>query len=80
MRHETVPPLPNPEPTAFAPVSAPPKQARDKALRLLAKTLYRQLRSQGYEAREIVTLSTELLSQVTSEIRDPAEEEEEEEE
>ncbi len=81
MRQETVPPAaPTAEPAAFAPVGAPPKQARDKALRLLAKTLYRQLRTQGYEAREMVTLSTELLSLVTLEIRDPEMEEEEEEE
>ncbi|HSA60397.1 MAG TPA: hypothetical protein VLJ37_12025 [bacterium] len=43
---------------------------KDKALRLLAKTLYRQLRANGYEPKELVTLSTELLNLVNSEIKE----------
>jgi len=50
--------------------SSPPKAARDKALALLAKTLYRRLRSQGYEPREMVTLLTQLLGLVTEGIRE----------
>ena len=47
----------------------PPRGERDKALKILAKSIFRELRSNGYEAREIVALSTELLDLVTNEIR-----------
>jgi hypothetical protein len=44
--------------------------ARDsRALAILAKTIYRELRSSGFEARDVVALANELLGQVTSEIR-----------
>lgn len=39
---------------------------RQKAVRILAKSLYRQLTSQGYDERQIVALATELISQVTT--------------
>jgi len=42
------------------------KQARHKALTLLAKQVYRQLR-QGYEAKQLVALLTELLSEIKEE-------------
>jgi len=42
---------------------------REKALKILAKSIFRELRSNGYQPREIVALSTELLELVTSEIR-----------
>lgn len=44
--------------------------ARDsRALEILAKTIYRELRSSGYEARDVMALAGELLGQVTSEVR-----------
>jgi hypothetical protein len=43
--------------------------ARDRALRIVAKSIYKELRSNGFEAKEIVALSSELLSLVTDEIR-----------
>jgi hypothetical protein len=46
-----------------------PRAPRDKAVRILARTLYRDLQTRGYEAREIVSLSTELLALVTAELR-----------
>lgn len=39
---------------------------RQKAVRILAKSLYRQLTSQGYDERQIVALATELISEVTT--------------
>lgn len=42
---------------------------REKALKILAKSIFRELRSNGYAAREIVSLSTELLSLITTEIK-----------
>jgi hypothetical protein len=44
---------------------------REKALKILAKSIFRELRTQGYEAREIVSLSTELLSLITTDIKPP---------
>jgi hypothetical protein len=38
---------------------------RNKAVRILAKSMYRELTAQGYDARQIVSLATELISEVT---------------
>ena len=46
-----------------------PRGERDKAVKILAKSLFRELRMQGYDTRQIVALSTELIGLVTSEIR-----------
>lgn len=45
---------------------------RARALKILSKSLYRELRQNGYEPAQIVTLATELISLVTSDIRDDA--------
>ncbi len=39
---------------------------RQKAVRILAKSIYRQLTSEGYDERQIVALATELISEVTT--------------
>jgi hypothetical protein len=41
---------------------------REKALKILAKSIFKELRSQGYESRQIVSLATELIAQVTTDI------------
>jgi hypothetical protein len=46
-----------------------PRVEREKALKILAKSIFRELRTQGYDAREIVSLSTELLSLITTDIK-----------
>ena len=52
---------------ANVPVSpALPTAERQKAVRILAKSIYRQLTSQGYDERQIVALATELISEVTT--------------
>lgn len=43
-------------------------RSTDKPVKILAKTLYRDLRSNGYDDRQIVALSTELISLLTSEM------------
>ncbi|HLK35180.1 MAG TPA: hypothetical protein VKU41_00420 [Polyangiaceae bacterium] len=44
--------------------------ARDpRSLSILAKTIYRELRESGFEARDILALTGELLAQVTSDVR-----------
>ncbi len=45
-----------------------------KALKILAKSIFKELRQNGYTRGEIVAFSTELLSLVTDEIKsdDPA--------
>jgi hypothetical protein len=44
--------------------------ARDpRTLAILAKTIYRELRGSGYEARDVIALAGELLAQVTSEVK-----------
>jgi len=51
------------------------KSARDpRALAILAKTIYRELRANGYEERDVIALAGELLGQVTSEVKTKASE------
>ena len=42
---------------------------REKAIKILAKSIYRELRSSGYETREIVALSSELIGLITTDIK-----------
>jgi hypothetical protein len=51
---------------------APPAANRERALRILSRSLYRELRQNGYEPKQIVALATELISQVTSDIKEDA--------
>ena len=39
---------------------------RQKAVRILAKSLYRDLTAQGFDEKQIVSLATELISEVTT--------------
>jgi len=44
--------------------------ARDpRALAILAKTIYRELRASGFEERDVIALAGELLDQVASEVK-----------
>ena len=41
-----------------------------RALAILAKTIYRELRSSGYGERDVIALAGELLGMVTSEVKE----------
>jgi hypothetical protein len=41
----------------------------ENSLKILAKSLFKELKQNGYETRHIVSLSTELISLVTSDLR-----------
>jgi hypothetical protein len=43
----------------------PSMAQRNRAVRILAKSIFRELTSQGYDERQIVSLATELISEVT---------------
>lgn len=43
---------------------------RDKALKILSKSIYKEMRQNGYEPKQIVALATELISLVTSDIKE----------
>jgi hypothetical protein len=45
---------------------------RERALRILSKSLYRDLRQNGYEPKQIVTFASELIAQVTTDITEEA--------
>lgn len=42
----------------------------DRSLKIIAKSLFKELKENGYDNRQIVNLSTELLSLVTTALRD----------
>ena len=58
---------PSPSPTGPATATIP---NREKALQILSKSIYKELRQNGYEPKQIVALATEIISQVTSDIKD----------
>jgi hypothetical protein len=43
--------------------------ARDRAGRILAKTIYRELRLNGFDHKQIVAIAGDLIGQVTQDIR-----------
>jgi hypothetical protein len=43
---------------------------RERAVKILAKSIYKELRQNGYDPKQIVALSSELISLVTSEIKE----------
>jgi hypothetical protein len=43
---------------------------RERALRILSKSLYKDLRQNGYEPKQIVALASELIAQVTTDMTD----------
>ena len=43
---------------------------REKALQILSKSIYRELRENGYQPKQIVALATEIVSLVTTDIGD----------
>ena len=52
-------------------LKTPDLQTSDpRAARILAKSIYRELTSQGYDDKQIVALATELLAEVTASIGD----------
>ncbi|HLK89583.1 MAG TPA: hypothetical protein VKZ18_06805 [Polyangia bacterium] len=49
----------------MAPTPAP---NREKALQILSKSIYKELRENGYEPKQIVALATEIISLVTTDL------------
>ena len=43
---------------------------RERAVKILAKSIYKELRQNGYDPKQIVALSSELISLVTTEIKE----------
>ena len=50
--------------------AAPPSPNRERALKILSKSIYRELRQNGYEPKQIVALATEIIGLVTSDIKE----------
>lgn len=46
-----------------------PPYMRDRAGRILAKTIYRELRLNGFDHKQIVAIAGDLIGQVTEDIR-----------
>ncbi len=44
------------------------RESKTRAVKILAKSIYRDLEAQGFDEKQIVSLATELISEVTSKI------------
>jgi hypothetical protein len=53
---------------AQANVLPAPAPNREKALQILSKSIYKELRENGYEPKQIVALATEIISLVTTDL------------
>jgi hypothetical protein len=53
--------------------AAPAVPNRERALKILSKSLYRELRQNGYEPKQIVALATEIVALVTSDMKEDVE-------
>lgn len=42
------------------------REAKTRAVKILAKSIYRDLEAQGFDQKQIVSLATELISEVTT--------------
>ena len=42
------------------------REAKVRAVKILAKSIYRDLEAQGFDEKQIVALATELISEVTA--------------
>jgi len=61
------------QPTAIEAITAPtavpaPAPNREKALQILSKSIYKELRENGYEPKQIVSLASEIISLVTTDL------------
>ena len=45
--------------------NSPSPSERTRAVRILARSLYRELHAQGFDPKDVVQLATELLGEVT---------------
>ena len=56
--------------TASAPLlsAMTDREAKSRAVKILAKSIYRDLEAQGFDEKQIVALATELISEVTIKI------------
>ena len=57
-----------PSPAAAPATATQPN--REKAIQILSKSIYKELRENGYEPKQIVSLATEIISLVTTDIGD----------
>ncbi len=53
---------------AAAIIPAAPAPNREKALQILSKSIYKELRENGYEPKQIVALASEIISLVTTDL------------
>ena len=54
---------------ALLPFGDTPGAREPRTLAILAKTIYRELRGNGYQAKDVIALAGELLALVTTDVR-----------
>jgi hypothetical protein len=54
------------------PLGDTPPAQQTRALEILAKTIYRELRTSGFEVRHVIALAGELLRLVTDDVKSGA--------
>jgi hypothetical protein len=58
--------LPGTTSAPFRTATMTDREAKTRAVKILAKSIYRDLEAQGFDEKQIVALATELISEVTS--------------
>lgn len=59
--------------TAAAPTTSVVQPTQPRALRILAKSTFRELKSSGYSRSDILAFATEMLSLVSTDLREQPE-------
>jgi hypothetical protein len=54
----------------IAQIVARPTLEREKAVKILAKSIFKELKTEGYDNKQLIGLATELISLVTSDLAD----------
>jgi hypothetical protein len=54
---------------ALIPPLAPGQRPDNKSLKILAKSIFKEVKQQGYDSKQVVALATELIALVTSELQ-----------
>lgn len=69
--HEAMTVKPRPHSPAAAPNQRPIPQSSDQAIRILARSIYRELKNNGYSREQVIAIAAELIELTVKEMEPP---------